>query len=251
MHAPCAQIPPLGQARSQAPQCAASLFVSAQTSLHSSVFCGHTHCPALQLAASGQARSHEPQCAASVLKFAQSVAQTCSPVGHTQAPLVQAAASGHLVAQSPQCEALLCVSTHSVPQATPLLHVTGAPPASAPESVVPAVPPVPAPDSPNKPCEAPPQWISPRVASRINRQRRPPWAALQAEPSPPRLLDDLRIEVKGGRIRLKPKRKFCRAGSIPQHETRGRCLSNQRMVAGVHRQPSKTRTREFPRGAVS
>jgi hypothetical protein len=90
-----------------------------------------------------------------------------------QAPPAQAAASGHLVAQSPQCEALLCVSTHSLPQATPLLHITGAPPVPAPDSIVlPAEPLVPAPELLNKLLEPPPQWISPRTASRITRQRR-------------------------------------------------------------------------------
>ncbi len=222
MHAPCAQVPPLGQARSQAPQCSVLLFVSAQASPHSSVFRGHTHCPALQLAASGQARSHEPQCAASVVKFAQSVAQTCCPVGHMQAPSVQAAASGHLVAQSPQCEALLCVSTHSVPQATPLLHITGAPPVPASDSVVlPAAPLVPAREPLNKPLEPPPQWISPRTANRITMQRRPPWAALQAEPPPRCSLDDLGIEVEGGRIRLKPKREVLQRGEAYRGPRRG------------------------------
>ena len=213
MHAPCSQVPPLGQARSQAPQCAALLFVSAQASPHSSVFRGHTHCPALQLAASGQARSHEPQCAASVAKFAQSVAQTCCPVGHTQAPSAQAAASGHLVAQSPQCEALLSVSTHSVPQATPLLHISGASPVPAPDSIVlPAAPPVPVPELPNKSREPLPQWTSPRAASTITRQRHPPCAALQAAPPPWCSLDELRIEVESGRIRLKPKREVLQGG---------------------------------------
>jgi hypothetical protein len=222
MHAPCAQVPPLGQARSQAPQCAVLLFVSAQASPHSSVFRGHTHCPALQLAASGQARSHEPQCAASVVKFAQSVAQTCCPVGHTQAPPAQAAASGHLVAQSPQCEALLCVSTHSVPQATPLPHISGAPPVPAPDSIVlPTAPPVPAPELSNKPREAPPQWMSPRVASRTTRQRRPPWTALQAEPPRRCSLDDLRIEVEGGRIRSKSKREVLQCGGAYRRRRRG------------------------------
>ena len=242
MHAPCAQVAPLGQARSQAPQCAASLFVSAQASPHSSLFRGHTHCPALQLAASGQARSHEPQCAASVVRLAQSAAQTCCPVGHTQAPAVQAAASGHLVPQSPQCEALLCVSTHSVPQATPLLHITGPPPVPAPDSLVlPAAPAAPAPElpseppdaPPNKPLEAPPQWSSPRVASRITKQRRPPRAALQAEPPPRCSLDDLQIEVEGGRIRLKPKREICSAGehTAARDEGVAACRS-QLMLAG-------------------
>jgi hypothetical protein len=221
MHAPCVQIPPLGHARSQAPQCAGSLLVSAQASPHSSVFCGHTHCPALQLAASGQARSHEPQCAASVAKFAQSAPQTCCPLGHVHAPPAQAAASGHLVAQSPQCEALLCVSTHSVPHATPLLHVSGAPltlpPVPALEPIVlpaaPLAPPASTPELPNRPCEPPPQWISPRAASRITRQRRAPWAALQAEPPEPRgSRDDLGAEVEGGRIRLKPKRGISKRG---------------------------------------
>ena len=202
MHAPCAHVPPLGQARSQAPQCAALLFVSAQASPHSSVFRGHTHCPALQLAASGQARSHEPQCAASVAKFAQSVAQTCCPVGHTQAPSAQAAASGHLVAQSPQCEALLCVSTHSVPQATPLLHISDAPPVLAPSSIVlPAAPLVPARELPNKSREPLPQWTSPIATSRITRQRRATRAALQAERPPRCSLDGLGTEMEGGRIR--------------------------------------------------
>lgn len=200
MHAPCAQVPPLGQARSQAPQCAGLLFVSAQVSPHSSVFPGHTHCPALQLAASGHVRSHEPQCAASVAKFAQSVAQTCCPVGQTQAPSAQAAASGHLVAQSPQCEASLCVSTHSVPQATPLLHITLPAVPAADSMGLPATPPVPAPELPNKLPEAPPQWISPRVASRIIRQRRAPWAAPQAAPPSRCSRDELRIEVESGRI---------------------------------------------------
>ena len=222
MHAPCAQVPPLGQARSQAPQCAVLLFVSAQASPHSSVFRGHTHCPALQLAASGQARSHEPQCAASVAKFAQSVAQTCCPVGHMQAPPTQAAASGHLVAQSPQCEALLCVSTHSLPQATPLLHISGAPPVPAPDSIVlPAAPPVPAPELPNKSREPLPQWTSPRAASRITRQRRAPCAALQAEPPPRCSLDGLGIEIEGGRIRLKPKREVLRRGGAYRGPRRG------------------------------
>ena len=207
MHAPCAQVPPLGQARSQAPQCAVLLFVSAQASPQSSVFRGHTHCPALQLAASGQARSHEPQCAASVAKFAQSVPQTCCPVGHRQAPPAQAAASGHLVAQSPQCEALLCVSTHSVPQATPLLHISGAPPVPAPDSsVMPAAPPVPAAELPNKSREPLPQWVSPRAASRSTRQRRAPCAALQVEPPARCCVDGLGIEIEGRRIQLKPKR---------------------------------------------
>ena len=207
MQAPCSQVPPLGQARSQAPQCAALLFVSAQASPHSSVSRGHTHCPALQLAASGQARSHEPQCAASLAKFAQSVAQTCCPLGHIQAPSTQAAASGHLVAQSPQCEALLCVSTHSVPQATPLPHISGAPSLPAPDSIaLPAAPPVPAPELPNKSREPLPQWSSPRAASRITRQRHAPCAAFQAELPPGCSLDGLEIEIEGSRIRLKPKR---------------------------------------------
>jgi len=224
MHAPCAQVPPLGQARSQAPQCAALLFVSAQASPHSSVFCGHTHCPALQLAANGHARSHEPQCAASVVRLAQSVAQTCCPVGHMQTPPTQPAASGHLVAQSPQCEALLCVSTHSVPQATPLLHISGAPPVPALGSVVlSAAPPVPAPEPRNKSREPLPQWISPRAASRITRQRRPPWAARHAKPPPRCSLDDLRIDVKGSRIRLKPKREVVqRGGAYRSRDERSR-----------------------------
>jgi hypothetical protein len=227
MHAPCAQVPPLGQARSQAPQCAALLFVSAQVSPHSSVFCGHMHCPALQLAARGQARSQEPQWAASVAKFAQSAAQTCCPLGHMQAPSTQAAASGHLVAQSPQCEALLCVSTHSVPQATPLLHISGAPSVPAPDSsVLPAAPPVPAAELPNKSREPLPQWISPRAVTRITRQRRATCDALQAEPPPRCSLDGLGIEMKGGRIRWKPKRgSLAVRGSIPRAATRSRCLS--------------------------
>lgn len=151
-------------------------------------------------------------------KFAQSVPQTCCPLGHVHSPPLQAAASGHLVAQSPQCEALLCVSTHSVPHATPLLHVTGAPVPPVPALdpipplvpaldpiMSPAAPPVPAPDPLNKPLEPPPQWISPRAASRVTRQRRAPWAALQAEPlETPRSLDGLGAEVEGGRILLKP-----------------------------------------------
>lgn len=225
MHAPCTQAAPLGQARSQAPQCAASLFVSAQTSPHSSAFSGHTHCPALQLAANGQARSHEPQCAASVLKFAQSVAQTCSPVGHTQAPPTQAAASGHLVAQSPQCEALLCVSTHSVPQATPLLHINSAPPAPALGSLVlAAAPPTPTPEPPNKSLEPLPQWISHRAVSRITKHRRPLWAALQGETPPRCSPDDLRIEVVGGRIRLKSKQEVLQRGEHNPVAARGRLL---------------------------
>lgn|SRR6478609_866342 len=214
MHAPCEQVPPLGQARSQAPQCAALLVVSAQASPQSSVSRGHAHCPALQLAASGQARSQEPQCAASVAKFAQSVPQTCCPVGHTHSPSAQAAASGHLVAQSPQCEALLCKSTHSVPQATPLLHISSAPLLPPPDSIVlPAAPPVPAPELPNKSREPLPQWTRPRAASRITRKRRATCASLQAE-SPPRCsLDGLGIEIEGSRIRLKPKREVLRRGA--------------------------------------
>jgi len=222
MHAPCSQVPPLGQARSQAPQCAALLFVSAQASPHSSVFRGHTHCPALQLAASGQARSHEPQCAASVAKFAQSGAQSCCPVGHMQAPPAQAAASGHLVAQSPQCEALLCVSTHSLPQATPLLHISGASPVPAPDSIVlPAAPPVPVPELPNKSREPLPQWTRPRAASRITRQRCAPCTALQAEPPPRCSRDGLGIEIGGGRIRFKLKREVLRRGVAYRRPRRG------------------------------
>lgn len=213
MHAPCAHVPALGQARSHAPQCAASLFVSTQASPHSSAFRGHMHCPALQLAASGQARSHEPQCAASVFKFTQSASQACSPVGHTHAPPTQAAASGHLVAQSPQWEALLCVSTHSVPQATPLLHTIGAPPVPAPDSfVLPSAPPVLAREPPNKSREPLPQWTSPRTANRITRHRLAPCTALEAEPLLRCSLDRLRIEVEGDRIRLKSKRDVLQRG---------------------------------------
>ena len=245
MHAPCAQVPPLGQARSQAPQCAGLLFVSAQASPHSSISSGHTHCPALQLAANGQARSHAPQCAASVAKLAQSVAQTCCPVGHMQTPPTQAAASGHLVAQSPQCEALLCVSTHSVPQATPLLHISGAPAVPAPDSLaLPAAPPVFAPEPPNKSREPLPQWISPRAASRITRQRRPPWAALQAEPPPRCSLDDLRIGIEVSRIRLKPKREVLqRGGAYRSRDERSLLVESNRRSRSVHRGRSKT-----PRG---
>lgn len=240
MHAPCAQVPPLGQARSQAPQCAVLLFVSAQASPHSSVSPGHTHCPALQLAASGQARSHEPQCAASLAKFAQSVAQTCFPVGHTQAPSTQAAASGHLVAQSPQCEALLCVSMHSVPQATPLLHISVAPPVPAPESIVlPAAPPVPAPELPNKSGELLPQWTSPRAASRITRPRHAPCTGLQAEAPPRCSLGGLGIEIEGGRIRLKPKPEVLRGGGAYRGPRRGvAACRNQFTFAGC---PPKTK----------
>jgi hypothetical protein len=238
MHAPCVQVPPLGQARSQAPQCAGLLFVSAQASLHSSVFPGHTHCPALQLAASGQARSHDPQCAASVAKFAQSSPQTCCPFGHMQTPPAQPAASGHLVAQSPQCEALLCVSTHSVPHATPLLHITCALPVPAPDSMLPAAPPVPALE-PNKSREPLPQWTSPRMASRIIRQRRAPCAALQAEPPPQCSLDGFRIEIEGSRIRLKPKREVLRRGGAYRGQRLGvSACRNQLTVAGC---PPKTR----------
>ena len=240
MHAPCSHVPPLGQARSQAPQCAVLLFVSAQASPHSSLFRGHTHCPALQLAASGQARSHEPQCAASVLKLAQSVAQSCCPVGHMQTPSAQAAASGHLIAQSPQCEALLCVSTHSLPQATPLLHIEGAPPVPAPDSIVlPAAPPVPAPELPNKSREPLPQWTRPRAASRITRQRCAPCTVLQAEPPPRCSLDGLGIEIEGGRIRLKPKREVLRRGGAYRGSRRGvAACRNQLTLAGC---PPKTR----------
>jgi hypothetical protein len=144
-----------------------------------------------------------------------------------QAPPAQAAASGHLVAQSPQCEALLCVSTHSLPQTTPLLHISGAPPVPAPDSIVlPAAPAVPAPELPNKSREPLPQWTSPRTASRITRQRRAPCAALQAEPPLWCSLDGLVIEIEDGRIRLKPKREVSQArGSISRAATRSRCLS--------------------------
>jgi len=240
MHAPCAQVPPLGQARSQAPQCAVLVFVSAQASPHSSMFRGHTHCPALQLAASGQARSHEPQCAASVVKLAQSVVQSCWPVGHMQVPLAQAAASGHLVAQSPQCEALLCVSTHSLPQATPLLHISGASPVPAPDSIVlPAAPPAPAPEPPNKSREPLPQWTSPRAASRSTRQRRAQCAAFQTEPRPWCCRDGLGIEIDGGRIRLKPTREVLRRGGAYRGPRRGvAACRNQLTLAGC---PPKTR----------
>jgi hypothetical protein len=247
MHAPCAQVPPLGQARSQAPQCAVLLLVSAQASPHSSVSCGHTHCPALQLAASGQARSQEPQCAASVAKFAQSEPQTCCPVGHTQAPLAQAAASGHFVAQSPQCEALLCVSTHWLPQATPLLHISVAPPVPAPSSsVLPAAPPVPAPDL-NKSREPLPQWTSPRAASRSTRQRRATCAALLAEPPPRCFLDRLGIDIEDGRISVEAQAgSSCSAGSIPRAATRSRCFSSSIDVPRLfHRKPSKTLRGQF------
>ena len=240
MHAPCTQAPPLGQARSHAPQCAALPFVSAQASPHSSVFRGHTHCPALQLAASGQARSHEPQCAASVAKFAQSAAQTCCPVGHTQAPSAQAAASGHLVAQSPQCEALLCVSTHSVPQATPLLQISGAPPVPAPDSIVlPAAPPVPAAELPNRSREPLPQWTSPRAASRITRQRSAPCSALQAEPPQRCSLDGLGVEIEGGRMRLKPKREVLRGGGAYREPRRGVAACRYQLT--LARCPRKTK----------
>lgn len=214
MHAPSVQMPPLGHARSHAPQCAGSLLVSAQASPHSSVSSGHAHCPALQVAASGQARSHEPQCAASVANFAQSAPHTCRPLGHSHCPAEQAAASGHLVAQSPQCDALLCVSMHSAPHATPLLHVAGAPlpplPAAEPPVVLaaPAVPPALARGPLNSPLEwPPPQWINPRIASRITRACRARRLRFHGKPPETRrsLADreaDLEAEGKGDRISL-------------------------------------------------
>jgi len=246
MHAPCSHVAPLGQARSQAPQWAGSVFVSAQASPQRSLSCGHTHCPAVQLAASGQARSHEPQWAASAVKSAQSVPQTCCPVGHTQAPPTQAAARGHLLPQAPQCEALLCVSTHSVPQTTPLLHVSAAPPVPALDAIaLPAAPAVPGPELSNKPPAALPQWISPRAASRITTERRPPGAALQAERRRCSF-DDLRIEVEGGRIRSKPQAGSPAArGTIPQPATRGHCLSKSIDAPCVERHRTAGRARAF------
>ena len=61
MHAPCAQVPPLGQARSQAPQCAGLLFVSAQASPHSVCPEGQPHFESMHGSIPGHCTSQLPQ----------------------------------------------------------------------------------------------------------------------------------------------------------------------------------------------
>lgn len=99
---------------------------------------------------------------------------------------------------------------HSAPQATPLLHVTGAPPSAAEPPVVLAAPAVLAPGPLNRLLDRlPPQWISPRTASRSTRARRAPWVRFHGKPLEMRrsLAEaDLEAEVKGARISLEVSR---------------------------------------------